>query len=456
MLERLHLPIRPLVALVLAAFALLVATGCGSDVPPNAVAKIGDDGQIETKDFEHWLKAAASSQAPPVPGQEIVVPDPPNFEKCVAAGKKQPQPEGAPKQDDKALKDQCKMQYEGLRDQVMQFLITSEWIQQEAKARDAEVSDEEVRKQFDEQKKMSFPEDAQYQEFLKTSGQTEEDLLFRVRIEALLTKVREKVVEGKGEVTDEDIAKYYEENKSKPPIATPESRDLSVVLTENEEDANEAKSALDSGQAFPAVAKKFSIDEGSKSQGGKLPGVVKGQQEKPLDDAVFGASEGELTGPVKTTFGFYVFKVDTIAPAKMQPLEEAKDTIKNLLKTQREQKALDDFIKSFQEKYKEETVCREDYVVQECKNAPKEDTGSTPASGAPPQGAPPQGAPPQGAPPQGVPPQQVPPQGAPPQQVPPQGAPPQGAPPPQQVPPQGAPPQGAPPPQQVPVPPPTP
>jgi len=446
MLERLNLPTRPLAALVLFAFALIVATGCGSDVPTNSVAKIGDDGQIEKKDFEHWLKAAASSQAPPVPGQEISVPDPPNFEKCVAAAKKQPQPEGAPAQDDKALKEQCKMQYEGLRDQVMQFLITSEWIQQEAEARDAKVSDEEVRKQFEEQKKMSFPEDKQYQEFLKTSGQTEEDLLFRVKIDALLTKVREKVVEGKGDVTDEDISKYYEENKGKPPIATPESRDLSVVLTENEADANEAKAALDSGQEFPAVAKKFSIDEGSKSQGGKLPGVVKGQQEKALDDAVFGAAEGELTGPVKTTFGFYVFKVDKIAPAKTQPLEEAKDTIKNLLKTQREQKALDDFIKSFQEKYKEETVCREEYIVQECKNAPKEGEGSTPASGAPPQGAPPQGAPP----PQGVPPQGVPPQGAPPQ-----GAPPQGAPPPQQVPPQGAPPQGAPP-QQVPVPPPTP
>ena len=67
---------------------------------------------------------------------------------------------------------------------------------------------------------------------------------------------------------------------------------------------------LEDGKSFKEVAKKYSIDEASKSQGGKLPAVAKGQQEKALDEAVFKAKKGELTGPVKTQFGYYVFEVD--------------------------------------------------------------------------------------------------------------------------------------------------
>jgi foldase protein PrsA len=369
----------------------------------------------------------------------------------VAAKGKQPVPPGGQKPAAEQLKTQCKTEYESLRDQVMQFLISAKWIEQEAEERDIEVSDETVRKQFDDQRKQSFPEDEQYQEFLKTSGQTEEDLLFRVRLDALSNEVRKKVIEGKGNVSDADIQKYYDENKEQD--AQAESRDLSVVLTKDEEKAEQAREALDGGQKFAQVAKKFSIDEASKAQGGKLPAVQKGQQDKALEEAVFAADMGALEGPVKTDFGFYVFEVDKVTPATQQPLEEVKETIKSTLKSEREQKALDDFIKKFQDKYKEETKCAKDFIVDECGNAPKDESGSTPASGAPPQGAPPTGAPPQGVPPQGVPPQGVPPQGAPPQgappqqvPVPPQGAPPQGAPPQQvPVPPQGAPPQGVPP-----------
>ena len=85
----------------------------------------------------------------------------------------------------------------------MQFLISAEWIQQEADARDIKVTDEEVQKQFEDQKKQSFPKEKDYQKFLKTSGQTEEDLLFRVKLDVLSNKVREKIIEGKGDVSDE-------------------------------------------------------------------------------------------------------------------------------------------------------------------------------------------------------------------------------------------------------------
>ncbi|HYH57994.1 MAG TPA: peptidyl-prolyl cis-trans isomerase [Thermoleophilaceae bacterium] len=405
----------------------LIATGCGDELPSDAVAEVGDT-VISEEEFDHWLQAAAKGQQPPGTG-EVVVPDPPDFTECVAAKKKQPAPPGAEKPTDDQLKDQCEQEFDALKQQVMQFLISAEWIQQEAEDRDIEVTEEEVQKQFEDQKKQSFPNEKDYQQFLETSGQTEDDLLFRVRLDVLSNKVREAIIEGKGDVSDEDIAEYYEENKER--FAQPERRDLNVVLTRTEAKAEEALAELESGQSFKDVAQEYSIDEASKSQGGKLPAVAEGQQEKAFDDAIFAAETGELTGPVKTQFGWYVFEVSDVTPASQQTLEDATETIRSLLKSEREQEALDDFIEEFREKYKDETQCADDYVVEDCDNFESSaDTG--PASGGSPQVAPPQGAPPTGVP---VPPQGAPPTGAPPTGAPPTGAPPQGQPVP--VPPQG-------------------
>ena len=179
--------------------------------------------------------------------------------------------------------------------------------------------------------------------------------------------------------------------------------------------ADQAKAELESGKSFKVVSKKYSIDQASKAQGGKLPDLAKGKQDPALDKAAFTAKKGQVVGPVKTQFGYYVFQVTTIKAASQQSLAQAKDTIRNLLRSQREQKALDSFVKDFRKKYKEKTNCSDDYRVAECKNAPKSSTDTAPAGGAAPQGADPSqqgGAAPQGAAPQGAAPQGAAPQGA--------------------------------------------
>ena len=95
---------------------------------------------------------------------------------------------------------------------------------------------------------------------------------------------------------------------------------MRIVLTKDKAKAEQAKKALESGDSWKEVAKKYSIDTQSKSQGGKLPPVSKGQQEKALDDAIFSAKKGELVGPVKTQFGYYDFEVDKVTPASQQTL----------------------------------------------------------------------------------------------------------------------------------------
>jgi foldase protein PrsA len=308
-------------------------------------------------------------------------PKPPSFADCVKQKRKTtPAPaKGQPKVTDAQLKTQCKQEYNSLRDQVMQLLVSFEWIEGEAKAKGIKVSDKEVKASFDKQKKQAFPKAADFDKFLKDSGQTEGDILKRVRLDTLSNKIRDKVTKGKDKVTDAQIAAFYNKNKAR--FAQPERRDLRIVLTKDKAKAEQAKKALESGQSFKSVAKKYSIDQASKAQGGKLPAVAKGQQEKALDTAIFAAPKGKLVGPVKTQFGYYVFDVTKINKATQQSLDQAKATIKQTLASQNQQKALDTFVKSFRKRWKAKTDCRDAYRTQDCKNAPK--ATPTPSATAP-------------------------------------------------------------------------
>jgi foldase protein PrsA len=388
-----------IVLALMSAAVVLVVTGCGGGVPSDSVATVGGT-TIKKDEFNHWLSIAARQQVAPGSSAKPAVPDPPNYTNCVATLQKQPAPKGQQKPSAAALKAQCKQQYEGLKSQVMQFLIQSQWLLQEANSRNLTAKPATVQKQLDDQIKQSFPKRADFDKFLKTSGMTMNDLLFRVKVDVLTQQVRQKIVAGKDKVSDAAVTAYYNKNKAR--FAQPERRDLLVVLTKTKAKADQAKSQLEGGASFASVAKKYSIDQASKSQGGKLPGVAKGQQEKSFDTAIFAAKKGQLTGPVKTQFGYYVFKVTKVTPAKQQTEQEAHDTIVSLLRSQQEQNAINAFVKDYQSKYKDKTKCAKDFVIDSCKNAPKAKKNATPAapgSGAAPNGTPaqPQPAPQGGA-----------------------------------------------------------
>jgi foldase protein PrsA len=368
---------RLLLALCALAATAAVAAGCGG-VPGNAVAEV-DGTAIQKEDFEHWMAVAAKASGQP----GASVPDAPEYTRCVENKRKTaPKPaKGQPKTTDEQLKEQCKQEYEQLRDQVLQLLTSFEWIEGEAEEMGIKVSDAEIKKSFEQQKKQSFPKEAQYQKFLKDYGQTEQDVMQRVKLDLLSNKIRDKVIKGKDKVTDAQIEDFYNKNKER--FAQPERRDLRIVLTKGEAKANQAKAALEDGESWKDVAKQYSIDEASKSQAGKLPDQAEGTLEKALDEAVFKAKQGQIYGPVKTQFGYYVFEVDDVKKASQQTLAQAKETIRQTLQSQNQQKALDKFVKDFQEKWKERTECREPYVTQQCSNAPK--ATPTPDQAAPTQ-----------------------------------------------------------------------
>lgn len=81
--------------------------------------------------------------------------------------------------------------------QALGFLITSEWVLGEAAARGISVSEAEVKQRFAQLVHESFPKAGSLQKYLSKSGETEADLLARIKVELLSAKIAAKVTAGK-------------------------------------------------------------------------------------------------------------------------------------------------------------------------------------------------------------------------------------------------------------------
>jgi foldase protein PrsA len=100
-----------------------------------------------------------------------------------------------------------------------------------------------------------------------------------------------------------------------------------------------------------------------------------------LNDAVFKAKAGQLTGPVKTPFGYYVFTVDTTTPGTTQTLKQATTTIRATIAADQQAAANAKLQADFTTKWAQLTKCSTGYIVPtSCGNAPK--APSTGATGA--------------------------------------------------------------------------
>src|SRR4029079_8339435 len=260
-------------SLALCAFFVLPAlllSACGSDVPGNSVAKVGDQ-TIRRSTFDHWMQIAAVSAA----GQTATTGAAPkaqpsdsrSFTKSIAqkrapAGKPA---KGQPEPTEAQLKGQCQQEYNQLRDQVLEFLIRGNWIEQETKKQTLKVSDKDVQKQIDAAVKQAFQNPGDFAKFLQRSGLTQADVFYQQRNQLLPQKLPAKGTKAQGTVTDAQIQQYYDKNKAK--FSTPERRDLRIVLTKTQAKAEQARKALDSRQSWAGGTKKDWDSPGPKADG---------------------------------------------------------------------------------------------------------------------------------------------------------------------------------------------
>lgn len=149
-------------------------------------------------------------------------------------------------------------------------------------------------------------------------------------VELSLSQLADKVT-----VDDAQLKAYYEEQKAKTPerfVQAEQRRVRHILLSVNnpKDDAAVKAKAEDilkraqSGEDFAKLAKEFSQDPGSATQGGDLGFAERKIFVGPFADAAFGMKVDEIRGPVKTQFGYHILKLEGIQAPSVKTFEQAK------------------------------------------------------------------------------------------------------------------------------------
>lgn len=142
-------------------------------------------------------------------------------------------------------------------------------------------------------------------------------------------------------VDDEQIKDYYEANMEK--FKQPEQVKASHILLKVEDPKKEEEvkkkahdiyKKLKEGKDFSKLASQYSQDPGSKDKGGDLGYFERGKMVKEFEEVAFTLNPGEISEPVKTQFGYHIIKVEDKKPEGTKTLEEAKEEIIKILKSQ--------------------------------------------------------------------------------------------------------------------------
>ncbi len=164
-----------------------------------------------------------------------------------------------------------------------------------------------------------------------------------------------------GNVSQADLQSYYNQHVEeyrvpetvtvhhiliKTPSAGPDGKVDQKAVDAARAKAEDILKQLKAGANFEALAKKYSDDPGSKDKGGLIGPIRRGQTVPEFEQASFNGNKGDLVGPVKTSFGFHIIRIDDKTAAHVKSLDEMKSQIEPILSRQKGQAAAEALAKS--------------------------------------------------------------------------------------------------------------
>ncbi len=262
--------------------------------------------------------------------------------------------------------------YEELKEGALSEMLDRIWIQGEAEELGIAVTPKQIETELEQIKDQNFKTPAEYQDFLKTSRFTQEDVLDRVKLQLLSTQIQESITNTAPAVTKAEIEEYYDA-QVEAQYTTPESRDVRIVVNKDKAKIEEAKAELEkdnSPAGWKKVATKLSEDPNTKSKGGLQPGLTEEllQTQPELQTAVFDSPAGTIVGPTQVEDKYFVSEVQKLNPAKVQGLKEVSGQIKSQLSQQLQQEFFAEFVSQYQSKWESRTYCAEDFLIERCAN----------------------------------------------------------------------------------------
>jgi foldase protein PrsA len=248
--------------------------------------------------------------------------------------------------------------YTQLRDQAVGFLVTQEEYRQEGQKLGITVTQKDVDQQVTLIKKTRFNgSEKKLDDALKKDDITLSELeQYNIEPNLLTQKLHDKVTAG-AKVSDAAALKYYKQNKAA--FTTPKTREVRHILVNSKSLAQQLYNKLKDGASFAVLARKYSKDTGSASQGGKLCVAHGGssgacsQTVPPFDKAAFSLKTHEISQPVHSQFGWHIIQaLGAVTPAHVQPFGKVKSEIQAQLGQQQQQVAWQKWLAKVAKDYK--------------------------------------------------------------------------------------------------------
>ncbi|HQD80641.1 MAG TPA: peptidylprolyl isomerase [Bacillota bacterium] len=209
-------------------------------------------------------------------------------------------------------------------------LINETLLHQAAKKAGVEVTPEEVDKEVALLKEQIGPS---YDMLIAQYGWTDEQIKDIIEMNLLVYKISTKDIT----IEEDALMAFFEENKSD--YDEPEQVLASHILVATEEEAKEVKQELSEGADFAELAKEKSLDVATAVNGGDVGWFPRGRMTEEFEKTAFALSPGEVSGPVKTEFGYHIIKVMDRKAAREASFDEVRDDIERSLKMQQSKTA---------------------------------------------------------------------------------------------------------------------
>lgn len=231
--------------------------------------------------------------------------------------------------------------------------VVRELIHQQGEKNNLKIDSELIEKEMAALRK-PYPSDEEFEKAMSERKITLEDLKKSMRVDINARQLLNEQIKGKINISDDDIKKYYEDNK--PKFQRPEafrtrhilaaifppdllkSTSVNELQSKREELKQKAEKKIDAiikelrdGADFEKLAKEKSDDEASRENGGDLETIYKGVFDPAFDEAVSKLNPGETSGKVETRFGFHVIQLIEKNPSELAPFEEMEKAIQKFL-----------------------------------------------------------------------------------------------------------------------------
>ncbi|HYW69919.1 MAG TPA: peptidyl-prolyl cis-trans isomerase, partial [Pyrinomonadaceae bacterium] len=208
---------------------------------------------------------------------------------------------------------------------------------------------------LDDIQKEVKPTDAELKAYFETNKARYQNSIPEKR-QVRYVVLEDKDAENKVTVDPAEVQRYYSSHQDlyrtpervkvrhiliKTPPPGPDGKVDTKAVEEARAKANDVLKQLKAGGNFAELAKKYSQDPGSASQGGEYPPATRGTWVPEFEKVAFEQSPGQISGLVQTSYGFHIIQTEEKFPAGLKPLADVKNEIEKLLKAQKVNAYLD-------------------------------------------------------------------------------------------------------------------